>query len=176
VFAAAAALATAGAILISFLMYMQYRQYVETSGRTFQEIMDQSDALQQRMNLFRRFLPEWMITGMTGNESSAMRYVGVMNFSVYGQEARAVVFENVGGTPLSAFVVTLDGRVIDPYYAPDIVMPNSRGIVVLQPEETAEWHQGEGILTVSASQGVSIAVRASNAVGMTGGFVYALME
>jgi hypothetical protein len=170
-FTLAIVIALAGAVALSMLTYFEYSKYVETSGKTFQQILDESNALREQLAWMELFLPKDVVEGECVNGSFAMAYAGVMNFSVEGVESRAIVFENAGSCPLTGFNATLNGAAIEPWYKPDMVIPGSRGVIILQPEQTAVWHDTEGTVTIATAQGVSISVRTEKTrSGITGYF------
>jgi len=163
----------AGAIATSFMLYHQYSEYVETSGKTFQDILDESNALRERMAAVESFLGSAAVDDMAGCSDHSMAYVEVSNFSVSGLETRAIMFENSGDCPLTSFEASLNGARIEPYYAPEMVTAGRMGMVVLQPAQATEWHATEGVVKLESGSGAAIEVKtASTATGITG---YSLM-
>jgi len=153
-----------GALAISVMMYSTYRQYIDTSGATLQQTVDESNELRKRVAELESLLPGGFLSQAECG-SPSMGYLDVMNFSVSGRETRAITFINAGDCVLTTFSVSLNGNRIYPYYAPDMVFPGSKGVVILYPDQAADWHSTEGEVEVTSAQGAYIVVGTRKGMG-----------
>jgi hypothetical protein len=161
-----------GAIFISFVLYFEHEEYVEQTGKTHQEILDESNRLRQRLGIIENFIPEALLEGMFEGGVISMTYLEVINITISDMDTKAIVFNNSGNYPLADFEVLLNDEELEPFCKPNMVFPGEKGIVVLGPSQMADWHRTGGTVEIKSAQDVSIKVRTGKtATGLTGQFV-----
>lgn len=102
-----------------------------------------------------------------------IEFLNVTNYTTIEGQTKSINLINVGEQSLSDFMIFLNGKRIEPYYAPEMVYPNKEISIILHPEQSDEWDRTEGIILILAKGEGKIQIKASR-VPLAGNFAYSI--